>query len=962
MRRKLIYFVLVSAFCLTSSVDAANIIWVAGTHDDNGDGAPDDQAWVDLLEAQGHNVDFQRGYWSTLDASKTDVLNAANLIIVSRCSSSGDFDDGGEPSQWNSITTPLILQSVWFVRSGQWFWFNTTDLTGDGGAPTLEVVDLSHPIFDGVTLDVSNQVDILDGTVGPTSFIQATDAGNGTMLSKRADNDWVWIAEWEPGVEFYAGAGQIAGGRRMLFTSGTVENGGVGRGEYNITPEGEKMFLNAVDYMLPKIATNPTPADGGIYVDTWANLSWSPGAYAVSHDVYFGDNFDDVNAGAESVFQCNQAGTFLFVGFPGFPYPDGLAPGTTYYWRIDEVNDTDPNSPWKGDVWSFWIPPKKAYDPNPADGSKFEKLDVELSWTAGFNAKLHTVYFGDNFDDVNSATVGIPSAFNTYNPGTLELEKFYYWRIDEFDGIATHKGDVWSFRTIPIVAITNPNLVGWWKFDEGPGTTAVDWSGHDNHGSLTGTALSWMPDDGMIGGALSFDGTASDTDYVEISTADISLTAGTVAMWAKLRPNPQLPDTRYFFGHTTIPAFSDRIQLYMDNADTILDLGLGDSHAIHTDIMSLTTETWYHVALTWDGGNYVVYVNGEQKANGSYTGLETLNTIADIGNDGNPGDRTEAFNGLLDNVRIYNYALSQAEIPLAMRGDLLLAWGPSPTPGSTMYIRDATPLSWSPGDNASGHDVYFGTDKGAVADADASDTTGIYRGRQGVTIYTPPEVEWGGGPYYWRVDEYNTDATISKGNVWSFTVTDFIGIEDFEDYNDYEPDRIYETWIDGWGTTTNGSTAGYPDPNFDQGEHFVETTIVHGGGQSMPYFYDNNFKYSEATMTLVSARDWTEEGVGVLSLWFYGDASNAAEPMYVALNGSAVVYHDNPDAALIEEWTEWTIDLQEFAAQGVNLTNVNTISIGFGDKNNLQAGGSGLVFFDDIRLYRPAPPEPAPAP
>jgi hypothetical protein len=122
----------------------------------------------------------------------------------------------------------------------------------------------------------------------------------------------------------------------------------------------------------------------------------------------------------------------------------------------------------------------------------------------------------------------------------------------------------------------------------------------------------------------------------------------------------------------------------------------------------------------------------------------------------------------------------------------------------------------------------------------------------------------------------------------------------------------------------------------------------------MPLFYDNNFKYSEAAMTLVSARDWTEEGVGVLSLWFYGDASNAAEPMYVALNGSAVVYHDNPDAALINEWTEWPIDLQEFAAQGVNLANVNTITIGFGDKNNLQAGGSGMMFFDDIRLYRPA--------
>jgi hypothetical protein len=84
-------------------------------------------------------------------------------------------------------------------------------------------------------------------------------------------------------------------------------------------------------------------------------------------------------------------------------------------------------------------------------------------------------------------------------------------------------------------------------------------------------------------------------------------------------------------------------------------------------------------------------------------------------------------------------------------------------------------------------------------------------------------------------------------------------------------------------------------------------------------------------------------------------ASNDPERMYVALNGSAVVYHDNPNAAQISTWTKWNIDLQAFADQGVNLTNVNTIAIGFGDKNNLQAGGSGLVFFDDIRLYRSAP-------
>ena len=125
----------------------------------------------------------------------------------------------------------------------------------------------------------------------------------------------------------------------------------------------------------------------------------------------------------------------------------------------------------------------------------------------------------------------------------------------------------------------------------------------------------------------------------------------------------------------------------------------------------------------------------------------------------------------------------------------------------------------------------------------------------------------------------------------------------------------------------------------------------------MPFWYDNSIlRYSEVEKTLTYPRDWTEEGVGVLSIWFHGVASNAAESLYVVLNGNAVVTHDNPDAALVEDWTEWNIDLQAF---GVNLANVNTIAIGFGDRNNPQAGGSGMMYFDDIRLYRPAP-EPAP--
>ena len=123
----------------------------------------------------------------------------------------------------------------------------------------------------------------------------------------------------------------------------------------------------------------------------------------------------------------------------------------------------------------------------------------------------------------------------------------------------------------------------------------------------------------------------------------------------------------------------------------------------------------------------------------------------------------------------------------------------------------------------------------------------------------------------------------------------------------------------------------------------------------MPFAYDNATGKSEATLPLTEQRDWTANGVTTLVIWYIGDAANSAETMYVVLNGTAGVDNPDPDAAQVLAWTEWTIDLQAFAEQGVDLTNVDTITIGFGNRTNPSAGGSGMMFFDDIRLYPPAP-------
>lgn len=179
----------------------------------------------------------------------------------------------------------------------------------------------------------------------------------------------------------------------------------------------------------------------------------------------------------------------------------------------------------------------------------------------------------------------------------------------------------------------------------------------------------------------------------------------------------------------------------------------------------------------------------------------------------------------------------------------------------------------------------------------------------------------------------------------------YLTVDDFESYNDRDPsdpqsNRIFNAWIDGYDNPTiNGAIVGHIT------RPFVELRIVHSGGQSMPYYYNTLFKFAKAELTLDPPQNWAVEDAAVLSLWFHGDAANVPAAMGVTLNGGPIVYHDDPDAARTDTWTEWLIDLQAFA--GVDLANVSSIALCFGEQNNLEPGGSGTVYFDDIRVYGP---------
>jgi hypothetical protein len=694
----------------------------------------------------------------------------------------------------------------------------------------------------------------------------------------------------------------------------------------------------------------PDPSDGAMHEATWATLGWSPGDAAVSHDVYIGDNFDDVSDGAAGTFQGNQVSTTLIVGFAGYPVPEGLVPGTTYYWRVDGVNPDNADSPWKGDVWSFWIPPKIAYEPSPADGINYVAPDAKLSWTAGFGSKLHTVYFGESLEEVSNATGGAAQSAATYTPGLLATDTVYYWRVDEFEAPVTHKGDVWSFRTLPDIPVTDPSLLAWWTLDEGAGTNVLDWSGHGHHGTLAGNA-DWT--DGYDLTAVQFDGKG---DYVDFGTpADLYLPS-TYTYTAWFKPGKDIREDSGAQYLLCIGSRSDLVFGFEDGVGIDGDLALHyydtapGFHAIGVGKTSWHADEWHMVAGTKDATGHKIYLDGELRNSDFNVNDDNYNTgrMISIGAMGWNDD--EYFTGAIDDVRIYNKALTKEEILQVMEGNTAVAGDPEPARGATSDITDITSLNWSAGDGAASHDVYFGTDRDAIAGADNNSPE--FQGNQaGTNLSLAGLVEFGGGAYYWRIDEVKADGTVQAGTIWKFTVPDYLTVDDIESYNDLPEDdpasnRIYLAWIDGFGTTTNGAVVGNLDVPL------TERSNVHGGLQAMPYSYDNNLKTSEATLTLARQRDWTTEGVTKLSLWFRGDGANAAERMFVAVNGNAVAYHDDASVTQVTGWTEWVIELQTFADQGVNLTNVNTITIGFGTRNAPAAAGTGTMYFDDIVLIR----------
>jgi hypothetical protein len=657
-------------------------------------------------------------------------------------------------------------------------------------------------------------------------------------------------------------------------------------------------------FIPPKLkAYNPQPTDGATGV-TIGLLQWTKGDTARFHNVYLGTS--------PELTQANRVTPPMWTQ-PMYYYPGVLESGVTYYWRVDEV-EADNKTIHTGKVWSFTTMPLTAYAPSPADGSMGTAQAPALSWTPGQNAVESHVYFGDSQAAVKESAPetdrGVIDGTSFY-AGLLRAGTTYYWRVDGLDAYkATKAGKVWSFTTGD--PVEGKVLREWWTMIDG--TNVSDLTADPRYpSSPTGSEL-----------MTSLEGPTNWADNYgsRLSGWLVPATSGEYIFWIA----------------------SD------DGGELWLSTGIDPNSAVMIASVSGWTDSrqWEDMPsqksapVTLEAGQKY-YIQALQKEG--------------VGGD-NVAVAWQTPDGARDVIAgqfLQTYALPP-----------LKAAAPSPANGAVDVIQSPT-LSWFAGEKATQHQVYLGPDADAVANADAS-TTSVYKGQQAGTTFEAGDLEWG-KTYYWRVDEINTGEPESpwKGSLWSFATANFIAIDDFESYTNDSPNRVFQTWIDGFGFSPdgffpqgdsgNGSGAmiGY-DPTMG---NIMEGRVVHGGKQAMPMDYNNvnSPYYSEAERTWTAAQNWTRNGVDTLALYVRGQGGNGADVLYVTLDDStgksATVNYGDNTAVKSGAWVQWNIPLSGFG--GVNAAKIKKITIGVGNRAQPTPGGAGLIFIDDLRATKSTP-------
>ncbi len=535
------------------------------------------------------------------------------------------------------------------------------------------------------------------------------------------------------------------------------------------------------------------------------------------------------------------------------------------------------------DVMTGKVPgAEKAVDPSPAIGATDVPRDTILSWTAGEFAATHDVYFGAAFDDVNAASRANPM------------------------GVLVSQGQ--SGTTYNPAGAIQFGLTCYWRVDEvnaAPDNTIFK----GDIWSFTAEPMAYPIED-VIATSNGSSGVGADpANAVNGSglNANDQHSVSAEHMWLAGAPADEALWIQFEFD-----AVRKLHQMFVWNYNVqfepVLGFGLKD-----------VTVQYSTDDIEWAA------LGDVEVARATAIATYTYNTTIDLGGGAARYVRLVVHSGW---GIMGQYGLSEVRFTYLP----VLAREPQPAPGAVEVSIDSV-LDWRGGREAASHEVFLGTDPEVLALAAAVDQS----------QYAPGVLDLG-TTYYWRIDEVNESASPSvwAGDTWSFSTHDYLVVDDFESYTDDIDGggTIFQTWIDGYDDDTNGSQVGYISAPF------AEQTIVHGGKQSMPLYFDNTSASTSVADLELDGQDWTRAGIQTLALYFRGDSANTGGQFYAEINGKKVLYSGAADVLTKAVWKQWNIDL---ASLGVNLQNVTGLSVG------VDGGGSGLVYVDDILLYRSAP-------
>ncbi|MCP4453087.1 MAG: LamG domain-containing protein, partial [Planctomycetes bacterium] len=317
------------------------------------------------------------------------------------------------------------------------------------------------------------------------------------------------------------------------------------------------------------------------------------------------------------------------------------------------------------------------------------------------------------------------------------------------------------------VQAADPDLVGWWKLDDGAGTTALDSSGNARDGILQGDP-EWV--DGQLGGALRFDGTE---DAVDLGSADVFNFTGSfsISVWANIEAWNDGGWQNVMVGKHG-EGTSWQLRKHGGNENLTFTIRGTSGADDPQGTIAPTHGEWHHVVAIYDadGGTRTVYIDNvldiQIDDTGEPSGDDASVFIGARNNGGGAGDGpTGFFLGMIDDVYIFSRALTEEEIPQIARGlSPETASEPMPEDEDPDVPRDVT-LTWTAGEFAGTHNMYLGTSLEEIENATvptAADLT--------AASFDAGRLEFG-QTYFWRVDEVNgtPDKTVFKGEIWSFT-------------------------------------------------------------------------------------------------------------------------------------------------------------------------------------------------